>query len=79
MYTDLPKSTDFIAQALTGNDNSEQCVLRQCDVCRDKLDQFAPQDEIGEKVVKWYQWRKAHGSGSSYIDRVVVEDTYLQT
>ena len=35
---------------------------------RDKLDHFEPQDEIGEKVVKWYLWRKAHGSGSSYID-----------
>ena len=75
MYTDLPKSKDFIAQALTCNVNSKQCVLRQSDVCTDKLDQFAPHDEIGEKVVKWYLWRKAHGSGSPYIDRVVVEDT----
>ena len=55
-HTDLSSGFAEFVKQITCDESSVECIYRNCEICKNQLDNFAP-FESNELLIKYHQWQ----------------------
>lgn len=71
-HTRLPASFSEISASMTCDEMNEECILRKCVQCHNKIDTFILSEETAVEPAKWSEWTNNH---LGHMDKIIHEDT----